>query len=117
MQPIALHSRAVGIYQYSFPVFTAHTIFVLDEHLERLSQLAIEANIKVYRVVLQDIRSFGWIWDNAFHFGLVALQGKIADDGTESVLEESDNLLLRFFFRIFDHDAMPLSFLRAAPKE
>ena len=78
--------------------------------------MVFESNVKVGYFSLEDVRHFLRIWDNALYDVLIIRELNLADDGSERIVEQLDDLVRRVF-SFFNEDVLALSFLCTADNQ
>jgi hypothetical protein len=73
VQPFTLNSRRRGIYNNCFFIGVPKSVPVFDSDLKGFGKFAVEGDVEIGNVVLQNIRCFFWIGNDAFYFFLVAV--------------------------------------------
>jgi hypothetical protein len=72
--------------------------------------LSLEGDVEVGDLTLEDIGQLFGVGDDAFDYGLVVGEGYLADDGSERVVEQLDDLLGGILL-FLDEDMFSLSLL------
>jgi hypothetical protein len=72
--------------------------------------LPLEGDVEVSDLTLEYVRQLFGVGDDAFDYGLVVGEGYLADDGSEGVVEQLDDLLGGVLL-LLDEDMFSLSLL------